>query len=111
MLTFDEAADIATAHQIDLIALLDELNSVAMYADGAIVPATMIRIAARQLQPAIGKTWAKALEDAAVSIEAALHNAKDAALRADERGRSAMQAGETFLVHHKAMERAMRKSK
>lgn len=45
----------------------------------------------------------------AVSIEAALHNAKNAALRADKRGRSAMQAGETFLTHHKAMERAMRK--
>lgn len=108
MLTFGNTGDLATNHQIDLIAALDELHAIAMYADGAAVPLTMIRIAARQLQPAIGPTWARALEEAVESIETSLAKAKSAALRADERGRAAMQAGDTFLQHHKAMEAALR---
>lgn len=110
-LTFGEVGEIATEHQIDLIAALDELHAITMYADGAAVPLTMIRIAARQLQPAIGATWARALEEAATSIEASLAKAKAAALRADGRSRAAMQAGDTFLQHHKAMEAALRAAK
>lgn len=107
-LTFGDTGDLATGQQIDMIALLDELQAITMYADGAAVPLTMIRIAARQLQPAIGPTWARALEEAVSSIETSLAKAKSAALRADGRGRAAMQAGETFLQHHKAMEAALR---
>ena len=108
---WSDAAEDGTGHQLDLIALRDELEAIRLLADGAGPPTRLIAIAAVQLKPTIGVEWAKALEDAARTIGLALAKTVEAAARADERSQHAMQAGEHFLAYHKDMERDMRQAR
>ena len=107
-LTFPEAGENGAGHQLDLIAAQDDLRAIELYTDGAAVPLTMIRIAAHQLEPSIGSTWANALVDAAASVQRAIDNSRQAAQRAGIRTQAAMQAGEQFLAMHKEMEARVR---
>lgn len=107
-LNFDDAGDTGTGHQLDLIALLDEIETIGLLADGTAEPLALIRIGAQRLRPAIGDAWADALLGAANSAGASVRKIREAADRADSRGRSAMRAGETFLRLHKRMEATVR---
>lgn len=108
-LIFKDAGDQGTGHQLDLVAMLDELESVKLLCDGTKRPVAILRVAVQHLRPAIGDVWADALLEAVDSIARSLVSIKDSAERADERGRRAMEAGETFLRLHKGMENTVRR--